>query len=81
MHAFWHSSAHLMAEALEILYPGVKLGMGPSIDNGFYYDIDLGDKRSISESDLPAIEKKMKELAQQKNPYIRKEVPKKEAIE
>ena len=81
MHAFWHSSAHLMAEALEALYPGVKLGIGPSIDNGFYYDIDLGEDRTLSENDLPAIEKKMKELAQQKNPYTRKEVPKKEALE
>jgi threonyl-tRNA synthetase len=79
-HAFWHSSAHLMAEALEALYPGVKFGIGPSIETGFYYDVDLGD-RTISESDLPAIEKKMKELAQQKKPYIRKEVPKKEALE
>jgi threonyl-tRNA synthetase len=80
-HAFWHSSAHLMAEALEALYPGVKLGIGPSIETGFYYDIDLGEDRSISEKDLPAIEKKMKELVQQKNPYIRKEIPKKEALE
>ncbi len=80
-HAFWHSSAHLMAEALEALYPGVKLGIGPSIETGFYYDIDLGEERSISEKDLPAIEKKMKELVQQKNPYIRKEIPKKEALE
>lgn len=81
MHAFWHSSAHLMAEALEALYPGVKLGIGPSIDNGFYYDIDPGEGRSISENDLPAIEKKMKELTLQKNPYIRKELPKKEALD
>jgi len=81
MHAFWHSSAHLMAEALEALYPGVKLGIGPSIDNGFYYDIDLGEGRAISESDLPEIEKKMRELAQKKNPYVRKEIPKKEALE
>ncbi|MFP4365649.1 MAG: threonine--tRNA ligase [Bacteroidales bacterium] len=80
-HAFWHSSAHLMAEALEALYPGVKLGIGPSIDNGFYYDIDLGEERTLSDSDLPEIEKKMKELSRQKNPYIRKEVPKREAIE
>ena len=81
MHAFWHSSAHLMAEALEALYPGVRLGIGPSIDNGFYYDIDLGDGRTISDSDLPEIESKMKELARQNNPYIRKEIPKKEALE
>ncbi len=81
MHAFWHSSAHLMAEALEALYPGVKLGIGPSIDNGFYYDVDPGEGRTISESDLPEIEKKMRELAQEKNPYVRKEIPKKEALE
>ena len=81
MHAFWHSSAHLMAEALEALYPGVRLGIGPSIDNGFYYDIDLGDGRTISDSDLPEIESKMKELARQNNTYIRKEIPKKEALE
>jgi threonyl-tRNA synthetase len=80
-HAFWHSSAHLMAEALEALYPGVKLGIGPSIETGFYYDIDLGEGRSISESDLPAVEKKMKELAQQQNPYVRKEITKKEALD
>jgi threonyl-tRNA synthetase len=79
-HAFWHSSAHLMAEALEALYPGIKFGIGPSIETGFYYDVDLGG-RTISESDLPAIEKKMKELAQQKKPYIRREVPKREALE
>src|SRR5690348_5400380 len=57
---FWHSSAHLMAEALEALYPGVKLGIGPSIDNGFYYDVDLGG-RPITEEELKKIETKMKE--------------------
>ncbi len=77
--AYWHSSAHLMAEALEALYPGVKFGIGPPIDKGFYYDVDLGD-RSLSVEDLPAIEAKMKELAKQKNPYIRKEISKEEAI-
>lgn len=76
---FWHSSAHLMAEALEALYPGVKFGIGPAIENGFYYDVDTGD-RQISINDLPAIEKKMLELARQKNEYQRREVPKKEAI-
>ena len=81
MHAFWHSSAHLMAEALEALYPGIKLGIGPSIDNGFYYDVDPGEGRTISESDLPAIEKKMRELARQNNQYVRKDIPKKEAID
>src|SRR6056297_1584682 len=78
-HAFWHSSAHLMAEALEKLYPGVKFGIGPSIENGFYYDVDLGD-RVLTEADLPKIEKKMKELASQKNEYVREEVPKQKAL-
>lgn len=76
---FWHSSAHLMAEALEELYPGVRLGIGPPIDNGFYYDIDLGD-RVIKEEDLAAIEAKMKELARNKNVYNRKEVSKADAV-
>lgn len=76
---FWHSSAHLMAEALEALYPGTKFGIGPSIDGGFYYDVDFGDK-ILKEEELEAIEKKMKELAKQKNTYIRKEVSKAEAI-
>jgi threonyl-tRNA synthetase len=76
---FWHSSAHLMAEALEDLYPGVKLGIGPPIDAGFYYDIDLGD-RVIKEEDLAAIEAKMKELAKSKSAYTRKEVSKADAI-
>ncbi len=79
-HAFWHSSAHLLAEALESLYPGIKFGIGPSIDNGFYYDVDLGDDRIITDADFPKIEKKMKELAQQKNEYRRREVPKNEAM-
>lgn len=76
---FWHSSAHLLAEALENLYPGVKFGIGPSIDNGFYYDVDLGDYQ-LSPEDLPKIEKEMLSLASQKNPYERKEVSKKEAL-
>lgn len=76
---FWHSSAHLMAEALESLFPGTKFGIGPAIENGFYYDIDLGDK-SISEEDLKKLEDKMKELAKQNNAYQRREVPKEEAI-
>jgi len=58
----WHSSAHLMAEAIEALFPGAKFGIGPDIENGFYYDVDTGD-RMITEADLPVIEKKMKELA------------------
>ena len=69
--AFWHSSAHLMAEAIEALYPGVKLWVGPSVDNGFYYDIDLPEGKTITDKDFPKIEKKMLELAQQKNEYIR----------
>jgi threonyl-tRNA synthetase len=77
---YWHSSAHLMAEALEALYPGVKFGIGPAIENGFYYDIDLGDKQ-LSQDDFPAIEKKMLELARNKSEYVRRPVPKAEAIE
>ncbi len=77
--AFWHSSAHLMAEALEILYPGVKLGIGPSIENGFYYDIDLGEQ-SFAETDLVKVEEKMLELAREKQEYIRKDVTKAEAL-
>ena len=75
-YAFWHSSAHLMAEALEALYPGTKFGIGPAIENGFYYDVDPGDGVSIKDSDLPAIEAKMIELAAQKNPIIRKSISK-----
>lgn len=78
--AMWHSSAHLMAEAIEILYPGVKFGIGPSIDNGFYYDIDPGE-HSITQDDLPKIEKKMKELAKQKQEFIREDVPKQQALD
>jgi threonyl-tRNA synthetase len=76
---FWHSSAHLMAEAVESMFPGVKFWVGPPVENGFYYDMDLGDKK-MSEEDLAALEKKMNELAKQKNSYIRKEMPKAEAI-
>ena len=77
--AMWHSSAHLMAEAIEILYPGVKFGIGPDIENGFYYDVDFGD-RVVSEKDLEKIEQKMKELVKQKQTYDRKEVSKAEAL-
>ena len=77
--SFWHSSAHIMAEALEAMYPGIKFGIGPAIDNGFYYDVDLGDK-VLSAGELPKIEKKMKELASQKMSFIRKNISKKEAI-
>jgi len=76
---FWHSSAHLMAEAVESMFPGVKFWVGPPLDNGFYYDMDLGD-RKLSEEDLAALEKKMNELAKQSNAYIRKEIPKAEAV-
>lgn len=77
---FWHSSAHLMAEALEALYPGVKLGIGPAIDNGFYYDVDFGD-REFDAEELPKIEDKMLELARQKNEYRREEVSKNDALD
>jgi threonyl-tRNA synthetase len=76
---FWHSSAHLMAEALEALYPGTKFGIGPAIENGFYYDIDLGGQ-AIGDEDLKKLEDKMKELAKGSNAYVRRSVPKEEAI-
>ena len=75
----WHSSAHLMAEAIELLYPGVKFGIGPDIENGFYYDIDFGDQ-AISSDDFTKIEKKILELAREKQNFIRKDVAKSEAI-
>ncbi|MEY4126577.1 MAG: threonyl-tRNA synthetase [Bacteroidota bacterium] len=75
----WHSSAHLMAEALEFHFPGVKLAIGPSITNGFYYDVDFLEY-SFTEKDLEKVEAKMKELAKQKNPYIRQEVSKQDAV-
>jgi len=78
--AMWHSSAHLMAEAIELLYPGVKFGIGPDIENGFYYDVDFGD-HEISEKDLVNIEKKMLELAREKQTFNRKEVSKTEALD
>ncbi|MBC8321862.1 MAG: threonine--tRNA ligase [Bacteroidetes bacterium] len=77
--AMWHSSAHLMAEAIEILYPGVKFGIGPDIENGFYYDIDFLDY-DISEKDLEKIERKMQELAREKQEFVRREVSKAEAL-
>jgi threonyl-tRNA synthetase len=76
---FWHSSAHLMAEALQSFYPDTKFAIGPPVENGFYYDIDLGDQK-LAEGDLAKIEAKMKELARQGNTYTRKAVPKAEAI-
>lgn len=76
----WHSSAHLMAEALEALYPGVKFWVGPPVENGFYYDVDFGEQ-SFSEKDFAKVEAKMQELARQKNPFVRKEISKAEALE
>ncbi|MFH1120955.1 MAG: threonine--tRNA ligase [Bacteroidota bacterium] len=76
----WHSSAHLMAEAIELIYPGVKFGIGPDIENGFYYDMDFGN-HEISADDLKAIEDKMLELAREKQVYIRKDVSKAEALD
>lgn len=79
-HAFWHSSAHLMAEAIEALYPGTKFGIGPAIENGFYYDIDLPQGKTISDKDLEIIEKKMLELARLKNAIVRNEISKADAL-
>ena len=76
---FWHSSAHLMAEAVESIFPGVKFWVGPAVEKGFYYDMDLGD-RKISEEDLSVLEKKMNELAKQNNTFIRKSISKEEAV-
>ncbi|MBO5804031.1 MAG: threonine--tRNA ligase [Bacteroidales bacterium] len=76
---FWHSSSHLMAEALQILYPGIKFGIGPAIETGFYYDVDLGD-RTLVEADLKKIEDKMIELAREKQPFVRKDISKAEAM-
>ena len=78
-HAFWHSSSHLLAAALEQLYPGIKFGIGPAIDNGFYYDVD--SPTPITESDLPKIEQKMLELAREKQRFVRREVSKAEAMD
>ena len=76
---FWHTSSHLLAEALQELYPGIKFGIGPSIENGFYYDVD--SPTPITEGDLVKIEKKMEELARTKEDVVRREVPKAEALE
>jgi threonyl-tRNA synthetase len=81
MHAFWHSSAHLLAEALESLYPGIKFGIGPAIENGFYYDVDPGEGKAITDNDLAVIENRMKELAAKNLGFTRKEVSKQEALE
>lgn len=77
---FWHSSAHLLAEAIELLYPGTKFGIGPAIENGFYYDIDLGDQE-FGQEQFNAIEDKMLELARLKLAYVRKEISKKDAVQ
>jgi len=79
-YSFWHSSAHLFAEALEELYPGTKFGIGPPIENGFYYDVDLGD-RAFGEDDLAKVEAKMKELAKKESRFERRDVSKAEAID
>lgn len=77
---FWHSSAHLMAEAVEAVFPGVKFWVGPAVESGFYYDMDLGD-RKMTEEDLTVLEKKMNELAKTNSSFIRKEISKKEAVD
>ena len=77
---FWHSSSHLMAEALQELYPGVKFGIGPAIENGFYYDVDFGET-TITEADLKKIEEKMISLARSKESFVRRDVPKADAME
>jgi len=79
-HAFWHTSAHLLAEALSELYPGIQFGFGPAIENGFFYDVLLKDGEVIKEGDFSKIEDKMKELASKKEPVIRKDISKTEAL-
>ena len=79
--AFWHSSAHLMAEAIEYFYPGTKFGIGPAVDTGFYYDIALPGGQQLTEKDLEKVEKKMVELAREKNDIVRQEISKKDAME
>jgi threonyl-tRNA synthetase len=79
-YAFWHTSAHIMAEAIESIFPGTKFGIGPTIENGFYYDIELPEGQALSEKDFPTINKKMLELCQQNNPIERKDISKADAI-
>lgn len=79
-HTFWHTSAHLLAEALQELYPGIQFGFGPAIENGFFYDVMPTNGEVIKEGDLPAIEKKMQELASKKEPLVRRDVSKAEAL-
>ena len=79
-HTFWHTSAHLLAEALQELYPGIQFGFGPAIENGFFYDVMPANGQTISENDFPKIEEKMKELAKKNEPVVRREVSKADAI-
>ncbi|MGV8964602.1 MAG: threonine--tRNA ligase [Candidatus Saccharimonadaceae bacterium] len=79
-HAYWHSSAHLMAEALQELYPGIQFGIGPAIENGFYYDVDPGEDVTIREADFPAIEQKMKDLIARKEEIVRDDISKEDAL-
>ena len=79
-HAYWHSSAHLMAEALQELYPGIQFGIGPAIENGFYYDVDPGEGITIRESDFPTIEKKMQEIIARKEEIKREDISKEDAL-
>ena len=78
---FWHSSAHLTAEAIEFFYPGTKFGIGPTVDNGYYYDIDLPQGQQLQEKDLEKIEKKIIELAREKNEIVRKDISKSDALD
>ena len=79
-HTFWHTSAHLLAEALQELYPGIQFGFGPAVENGFFYDVMPPKGATISENDFPAIEAKMKELAKKDEPVVRKDVAKADAL-
>ena len=79
-HTFWHSSAHLLAEALQELYPNIQFGIGPAIENGFYYDVDPGKDTTIKDADLLLIEKKMQELAAKKEPLLRQDITKDDAL-
>ena len=79
-HTFWHTSAHLLAEALQELYPGIQFGFGPAVENGFFYDVMPPKGVTISENDFPAIEAKMKELAKKDEPVVRKDVTKADAL-
>ena len=79
-HTFWHTSAHLLAEALQELYPGIQFGFGPAVENGFFYDVLLKDGEVIKESDFPKIEEKMLELARKDEPVVRRDVRKADAL-